>query len=197
MRANSIIVAVLLAASVCQTISARQPHSGYRGFIEWSNDMRSDEYSDWWFTGDPASTHRETNYYSGLTTSHGYQINPIWFVGAGLGLEHCRNINNYIAPLFIHGRADLKFGNFTPFADLRLGANMAEGIGIYLSPSVGYRFNWGRKMGINLSLGYTLTGYKVQYYEGYYTSPEDYEFSYVGKRSLRRSYFSFRLGFDF
>lgn len=177
-------------------VSARLPKRGYRGFVEWSNSLRSEKFMEWNMAG-IAGSYRENTFYTGLTTSHGYQINPMFFVGAGFGMERCTTYDNWVAPLFLQGRIDLKFGKFTPFGDLRIGANIAEGTGVYFSPSIGYRFNWGRKVGINIGAGLTLAGYKVDHYEGTVTGPDSYEIYYVGRRSHMRAYFSFRLGLDF
>lgn len=135
----------------------RQPERGYRGFIDWSNSYRQTET----FTGLP----RVSSYYTGISTSHGYQFNPHLFIGAGIDFERCSKIERDIFALYAQGRTDFKFGKFTPFADLRLGYNFVSGGGVYFSPSVGYRFNWGRKMGINLAAGYTLQGYTSDLYE--------------------------------
>ena len=168
---------------------ARQPSRGYRGFIEWSNDLRTERFSGY--------SSREAMYYTGVTTSHGYQINPMFFAGAGVGLERCGKYSGWVAPLFAEGRADFRFGRFTPFADLRLGLNLAEGMGVYFSPSIGYRINWGRKVGINIGLGMSLAGYKVDlYYVDY--GPNGYlTMTQIGSERRVRPYFSFRLGFDF
>ncbi|MDE5642226.1 MAG: hypothetical protein K2I56_01905 [Muribaculaceae bacterium] len=183
-----IAIAAVLTALGASEAEGRQPHSGYRGFIDWSNDLRSDT-----FYGFP----RQTSFYTGVTTSHGYQINSIFFAGAGIGAEHCSNLDNWIVPVFAEGRADFSFGAFTPFADIRLGANMAEGVGVYFSPSVGYRFNWGRKAGVNLALGMTLGGYKCELYNLVIDDSGYTSLMYVGSERRARPYFTFRVGFDF
>lgn len=175
---------------------ARQPHRGYRGFLEWSSSVRSENFGDFNSHGDLIIS-REGMFYTGFSTSHGYQINPMFFVGAGLGMERCGKLDSWVAPIFIQGRIDLQFGKFTPFGDLRLGANFAQGAGVYISPTIGYRFNWGRKMGINLGAGLSLAGYKSEHFEGSFTAPDSYEIYYVGTRHHVRPYFSFRLGIDF
>ncbi|MDE6395892.1 MAG: hypothetical protein K2K84_01315, partial [Muribaculaceae bacterium] len=108
---------------------------------------------------------RESVFFTGVTTSHGYQINPTFFVGAGIGMERCTKFDDWVAPVFAQGRADFLFGKFTPFADLRLGYQFGQGGGVYFSPTVGYRFNWGRKAGINLGLGMTLAGFKRELFD--------------------------------
>ena len=192
-RTIFLLLAVIAFAHVSE---ARQPKRGYRGFLEWSNSVRSDNFGIIDIHGN-LCMERQGSFYTGFSTSHGYQINPMFFIGAGLGMERCGKLDNWVVPIFIQGRVDLKFGKFTPFGDLRLGANVAEGAGIYISPTIGYRFNWGRKMGINLGAGLTLAGYRAEHYEGTMTDPDSYEIQYVGTKRHIRPYFSFRLGIDF
>lgn len=190
------VIFILAVFAFAFVTEGRQPQRGYRGFLEWSGSYRTEK------TGihiDEANLRmeREGYLYSGITTSHGYQINSMFFVGAGIGLERCGKSAGWIAPVFVQGRVDLKFGKFTPFGDLRLGANLSEGAGVYFSPTVGYRFNWGRKMGVNLGLGLELVGYKIDYYyivlgDDGILAPE-----YIRTGHSVRPYFSFRIGFDF
>ena len=190
------IILILATITLCQVAEARQPGRGYRGFLEWSSSLRSENFGYLDMNGN-LLINRENTFYTGFSTSHGYQINPLFFIGAGLGMERCGSLDNWVAPIFIEGRIDLKFGKFTPYGDLRLGANVAEGAGVYFSPTIGYRFNWGRKMGVNLGAGLTLAGYRVEHYEGTITGPDSYEIQYVGTKRHIRPYFSFRVGIDF
>ncbi len=194
MKRILILVAVIIAMALLA--AARQPQRGYRGFLEWSSSVRSEDFGAFDGLGNLYMTH-ESTFYTGFSTSHGYQIDPMFFIGAGLGMERCGKLDNWVAPLFVQGRIDLKLGRFTPFGDIRLGANLAEGVGVYFSPSIGYRFNRGRKVGINLAAGLTLAGYKAEHYEGTWEGPGSYEIYYTGTRHHVRPYFSFRLGFDF
>ena len=175
---------------------ARQPDRGYRGFVEWSNSLRSENFGYLDINGN-IYMQRDNMYYTGIATSHGYQINSIFFAGAGLDLEYCGNIDNWIASLYVQGRADMKFGGFTPYGDIRLGANLAEGVGVYFSPTIGYRFNWGRKVGINVGAGLSLTGYTSEHYDIVIEDPDSYNIYYTGTKHHVRAYFSFRLGVDF
>lgn len=193
MKKILIILTILLATLSSEAL---QPRRGYRGFFEWSSSVRSEKFAYPGINGN-LMMYRENTFYTGFSTSQGYQINPMFFIGAGLGMEKCTSLDNWVAPVFIQGRIDLKFGKFTPFGDLRLGANVAEGAGVYLSPTMGYRFNWGRKMGVNLGAGLTLAGYRAEHYEVTMTAPDSYEIQYVGTRRHIRAYFSFRLGIDF
>lgn len=187
-----LIILIAIMSAVSPAI-ARQPQKGYRGFIDWSNSYRTE-------ASIPGFS-RTSSFHSGLSTTHGYQINPIFFAGAGLDLEPFTNYGGTFLSVFAEGRADLKLGNFTPFADVRLGYCCDDGGGVYFSPTIGYRFNWGRKVGINLALGMSLNGYTRDMYEinfyDYSDNYYDYSINYIGKHRGADPYFVFRVGFDF
>lgn len=187
----------ILAAVVSLTFAAeaRQPSRGYRGFFDWTSSVRSEKMGSIDFEGN-LYDYREGAFYTGFTTSHGYQIDPMVFLGAGLGFEKCGKFDYEFVPLFVEGRVDMELGKFTPFGDLRVGVNLADGAGVYLSPTVGYRFSWGRKVGVNVGIGYTLVGYKAEHYE-IVSDGDVWDLRYLGKKSHLRSFFSFRVGFDF
>ncbi len=183
------VAAALAAAAVTLGASARQPGKGYRGFLDWSNDVRSEN------TGLDGGN--ETLYYTGFSTSHGYQFNPWVYVGAGFGIEKCTRYDLHLFPVFVHGRTDLQFGRFTPFGEIRLGYNLTDDGGVYFAPNIGYRFNWGRKMGVNVGVGVTLQGIKTHIYE---LSSKPGEYWYLEEKGTRhdcRACFSFRVGIDF
>lgn len=182
------LILLLIFAGLASAAFGRQPGRGYRGFVEWSNSIRAPR---------DGSFGRQTQYYTGLSTSHGYQINPVVFVGAGIDFEHWSDADSNILAFFAQGRADLRLGRFTPFGDIRLGYNAASGAGVYFSPSVGYRFNWGRKVGINLGLGLTVQGYNQKVYD-VGVSPDGYWYAReIGRKRGAVPFFSFRLGLDF
>lgn len=185
-------VSLLVAGTVAY---GRQPREGYRGFIDWNNSVRNDTYGE--YSGNTLYIYDETNYMLGLSTSHGYQINPMFYVGAGVGLERCLSEDSWIAPIFVDGRVDMKFGKLTPFGDLRVGVNVADGIGAYISPMIGYRINWGRKTGLNIGAGVTFAGHSVEHFEVIDDPAGKFDLIYTGTKHRFRTYFSFRIGFDF
>ncbi len=188
------IASLLIVALNC---FARQPKRGYRGFLEWSSSVRSEEIANWTGNGFSGSYH-ESFFFTGASTSHGYQIDQMFFVGAGLGMEYNKTWDVWLVPLYAQGRLDLQLGKFTPYADLRLGYNLSQGGGVYFSPTVGYRFNWGRKMGVNVGLGLSLIDYKIDKYDGTLDFDNGiYEISYIGTYHKVKPYFSFRIGIDF
>lgn len=198
MKKAFILSTLILIASLFA--AARQPERGYRGFIELSNRYRHGTYN--W--NNNAWTY--TEFYTGFSTSHGFQFNPWLFVGAGIDYEIDHKdipdlyFYDYTLSLFVQGRTDLKFGHFTPFADVRIGynANASESGNLYFSPSIGYRFNWGRKIGLNVGVGYTLDGSRYQEYIPGITPEGMHILVPTGIFHQRNySYFSFRIGIDF
>ncbi len=188
---KTILIALMLAL-IASVANAHQPEKGYRGFIDWNNDLTT--YTEFYHGN------RVTYYYSGASTSHGYQFNPSIFLGAGISAERCSRNSNYIVPLFLQIRTDQKFGRLTPFGDLKIGYSLTDGGGIYLSPTLGYRFNWGRRLGINLGLGVTVKGSKIDMYD---INPEIdpstgyLMYKYIGTEHHTKVMFAFRVGIDF
>lgn len=172
------LIAIFALALSAIAATAEMPAKGYRGFVDWSNDIYNSAF------------------YTGLTTTHGYQLNSMFFVGAGVGFEKYTEADSWIVPLYADGRADFNFGGFTPFLDLRLGGNLSEGGGVFFSPTIGYRYNWGRKVGINFGLGMSVVGYTTEWYSLNYSGGA---FSISKYKNAHDSFcsFSFRLGIDF
>lgn len=165
---KKIIITLILVVMCNCMVHSKEPSAGYRGFIEWDNSFgpvdyrHSENILDWII-------------YTGISTSHGYQFNNNLYLGAGLDVS----IGNpgSMVPVFADFRYDRAFGKFTPFGDIRIGYNLAGNRGLYLSPTIGYRFNWGRKAAFNIGLGVTLLG------------DQEHDCVY--------NIFSARLGFDF
>ena len=140
-----------------------------------------------------------------INTSHGYQLNENFFIGAGLGLNiyNARDLQlktnmssndkfpQYVAksgsiallddsvtymravdssymtlPIFLDIRGYLPLQNsaITPFASFRIGYafNLSDGfggMGLYMNPAVGAKYQISPMIGINLSLGYSYQSY--------------------------------------
>lgn len=183
------IVLFLFLITISFALSAKQPQRGYRGFVDWNNSLRIYEWS---------GIGRTTDYFTGFSTSHGYKVNPWIFAGAGFNFEYFSTARDYIIAPFFDFRSDFKFIKFTPFADARIGYSCTDGGGIYFSPFIGYRFNWGRKVGINVGVGITLKGYKSDIVDIEY-NPElgGWDVEYLGMERKVETFLSFRIGLDF
>lgn len=90
-----------------------------------------------------------------LTTTHGVQIFPELFVGAGAGINFYHSSDGAIAlPFFVDVRTDILRSNITPFVDLKVGYSFGEVNGLYVMPSVGCKVNH-----LDFSLGYVSQRY--------------------------------------
>lgn len=153
-----IILLALLGSTIAQA-AGRDPQKGYRGFVE----SESFFYPDLGFL---AGGGGESDFWTGISTTHGYQFNPHLFVGAGMSAVWLLNDVDYHSdksklkylPIFADIRTDLRFGRFTPFADLRMGCNLLRHGSFSGALTIGYRFSWGRRVALNLALGVNLRG---------------------------------------
>ena len=198
MKGRLALILIFLIPGLLQT-EAAQPERGYRGFVEWANEASID-----------VSLHdspTDSKYYTGVSVSQGYQFNPYLFVGGGIMVEQLIDAGDledgnriYSAPVFAEVRSDMKFGRFTPFVDARIGYNFSNYGGIYFSPMVGYRIGIYRKIGINISVGYSMTGNRNTIEKVVTNLGPD------GMSGTNTTYhrthtfngtFAFRLGFDF
>lgn len=184
------LIYFFVIAFLATSVNAKELKSGYRGFFEWDNHLT--RYDEW------IPAHRVTYYYSGLSTSHGYQINPHVFVGAGLAIDYCQRDESIEVPLFLQARTDFRFGRFTPFADLRGGYTLTDGECWNLSPTIGYRFDWGRRVGLNIGLGATIDFHEVEVFNVVLDEPTGYwMLTHVGQDIRTKLLFTFRIGIDF
>lgn len=162
---------ILFAVAVYSSLSAKYPEKGYRGFVEqnieigWATGYRYvPSPGDGWM--DYYEDYTSTFALWGLSTSHGYQFNPHFFLGAGIMFQIGSGdvMRRLELPLFIHARTDLQFGKWPIYGDLRLGGTfMARNLKggedkLQITPSIGYRWDWGRRTCGNISLGVSLHG---------------------------------------
>lgn len=163
MRKIFVIITILLVGFAQLHAGGRDPQRGYRGFVE----VESLFYPNLGFlSGDGG----DSDLWIGASTTHGYQLNPHLFVGAGMSClwvvndSDCRTDSPRVKylPLFADIRTDWRFGRFTPFADLRMGCNLLRHGAFSGALTIGYRFDWGRRVALNLALGVNLRGYRTE-----------------------------------
>lgn len=135
------------------------PTRGYRAFINFGLGAGVGDYGD--------------NKIE-ISTVHGYQINPKWFVGLGVGDYYYVDNDLEVIPIFAEGRYEFKEGRFSPFVSMRLGAAIVldgGGTNFYYSPSFGLRV----ANRLNLSVAYDATSIDMcdeYYYDEYYYMEE-------------------------
>lgn len=145
---------LLTALMLSFTMAANEPQKGYRGFVDTNVDLSFQQgaYGD-----------NTTTVYYGISTSHGCQINRHYFLGAGLMFERHHPVSHnsgFGFPVYLHARTDWTFGKFPLYGDVRIGGVILGDYRLYLSPTVGYRLNLGRKSNLNFGIGLNLRGYR-------------------------------------
>ncbi len=115
--------------------------SGYRGFIDYGYTHG---------VGNVKNNRFE------IISSHGYQFNPIFFLGLGVGYNLSLNKKESSLPLFINPRINFLDEGTTPFWDVKGGYSFFGGRGYYVSSSFGVSFSKNDKVAFNIGLGYTL-----------------------------------------
>lgn len=161
------------------TTLEKSPAKGYSGMLDFTYGVG---------VGDAESSR------VGLSTVHGYQINPYIFVGGGLAVNYFYDDELVNIPFFADARATLPLGT-SPVAlyfDYRIGYAAGDVSGFYMSPSVGVRF--GRNAAFTLSIGYEMQNCDITYYDGYYYRGDYYYNSYTDTGNAGA--INFRLGIE-
>ena len=135
----------LLFASLLTTTAFAQDAKSYRGFTDFNYTLGVGEASE--------DFDRFT-----LSTTHGYQIDDIFFVGAGVSLEYVRDIAEALVPIYVDARVDipLQSRNIKPFVDTKVGYAAGEIDGFYFAPTIGIRVPVKFVKAMNFGLGYKL-----------------------------------------
>ena len=115
-----------------------------------------------------------------INTSHGYQINPIIYLGAGVGLHFMSSYetsgmdialderdSQIDIPLFANFKCNFSKGKFVPFTDIKCGSYINNNGGLYLNTSLGFRIATDQKKAINVSFGYTTEKLEFQQFNDF------------------------------
>lgn len=137
----------------------------------------------------------------GLQVINGYQVNPYFTAGIGVGLNQHFSSAAFM-PVFLDLRGTLLRQRVSPFIDLAggwaFGLNVHEEEpdegGLYLNPAFGVRFFVSRQASLNLSVG-------MRYQEGTYSyadwSPYQNTPIIVTDQRITRNAFTLRFGVTF
>lgn len=184
------ILLFIAACIMAFSANARDPQRGYRGFVDWENTIGNTDYT----SNSDGSNYRECAWMSGISTSHGYQFNSHIFLGIGAAFVFMPMVDG-ILPVFVNFRYDYSHRKFRPFGDFRIGYNFYNGF--YMSPTIGYRLNWGRKVNLNFGLGVTVCGKTKNIGTPIPSdSPEGFSYSWE-KKNYADTFFTLRIGIDF
>ena len=209
MKRILILVYMLAVVGMAMANPYQSPRRGYRGFVETGFSRSLNRIPSLDLTNGEYKNNHDA--FILLSTTHGYQFNKNLFLGGGIMLGFGEETE---LPIYVNGRYDFKFNKITPFADLRIGYNIGKegrSSGFWFSPTIGYRFNWGRKVGLNVGIGFSfkdMVTNKVKtiigapdypWYEpdeGAYDPNKEY-LVWDGSRRRLEGYWTIRIGIDF
>ena len=96
-----------------------------------------------------------------LSTSHGYQFNPYFYLGAGIAANYYFDAEVIGMPIFAHLRSNILNNSISPYIDFRIGYSPLKDVqGLYLTPSIGCKIK-----SFNVSVGYVMQKAKYYYYD--------------------------------
>ena len=167
---------------------------GYRGFADLGYTIGIGDY--------------EFNRFE-ISTTHGFQVCPYFFVGAGVGFHFMSKYetngmkyaldtreSNTGIPLYADFRGTFTKTKFAPLVDVKLGHFLSNGDGFYANVSAGFRIRTIGKQSVNLSIGYTFEKLKFETFDSF-THP-GINMNYTrSSRLLDTEGISIKLGYEF
>lgn len=143
-----------------------------------------------------------------VNTSHGYQISPYFFIGAGIGLHFMPEYetpdmdialdtreSSVDIPVFANVRANFTKGKITPFVDLKGGTYLTNNGGLYANLSIGCRIATNAKNGIYIAAGYTMAKIEFETFERF-TSSSSMDYTRSGRKCDTEG-ISIKVGYEF
>lgn len=193
------ITLLLFFVLSCCISKAQSIQTGYHGFVDLGYNYYISQLS-------PSTIE--------LTTSHGYQFNPYFFLGAGLGFDftgeatwgevdhkpYNKRESKVDIPIFFNLRANFTKTMLTPFVDGKVGAYINNEGGIYANFSLGCRYSINNGNGISVSVGYEMRKVTVEQLEmvtGNKYNNYNYSIYYSERPDQSVDGFVFKVGFDF
>ena len=136
----TLVVVVLFA-----TTAFSQEVKNYRGFTDLSYTLGVGENSE------------DFDRYA-LSTTHGYQLDDLFFIGAGVSFDYVRDLAAALIPIYADVRMDvpLRSRNIKPFFDAKIGYAAGEVDGFYFAPTIGVRVPVNFVKAMNFGFGYKL-----------------------------------------
>lgn len=143
-----------------------------------------------------------------LSSTHGYQINPYLFIGAGLGIQLMSeyetpgmdiplDYRDFLVdvPIYANVRLTVIDGPISPFIDGKCGYYLTHHGALYLNASVGCRFSTWGKQAVNVYIGYSNENLEFKTFDRFYSSNNmDYN---RDKRNLATEGLTIKLGYEF
>lgn len=169
------------------------PGNGYRGFADFGYTVGVGDYEFGRFE---------------VSTTQGYQFNPYFFVGGGVGFHFMQSYETagmeialdkrdakVSIPLFADLRGTFSKRKFAPFIDLKAGYFLTNNDGLYGNISVGCRMTVKRKQAVSLSVGYTYEKLEFETFDRFMNSTS---MNYTrSSRKLDCEGISIKIGYEF
>ena len=135
----------LVVAALLATTAFAQDAKKYRGFTDLS------------YTLGVGDTSKDFDRFT-LSTTHGYQLDDMFFVGAGVSFEYVRDLAASLVPIYADVRMDmpLRSRNIKPYVDAKIGYAAGQIDGFYFAPTIGIRVPVKFVKAMNFGLGYKL-----------------------------------------
>ncbi len=188
----------IILAICCTLLSANAQDNtfggGYRGFADLGYTIGVGDYEFGRFE---------------ISTTHGYQVNPYFFIGGGVGFHFMSSYetkgmeyaldkrdSKVSIPLFADFRGTFSKRKFAPFVDLKLGYFVTNNDGFYGNISAGCRMALKGKQGISLSIGYTYEKLEFQTFDRFTNSGHNMNYT-RSPRKLDCEGISIKLGYEF
>lgn len=155
---------------------------------QWSNNFAAKQgYAGFVDVGGGFGIGNNAGPYTEVTTSHGCQIIPYLFMGAGFGFHYDFDWEAAILPIFVDLRCNFLNSNVTPFVGMKVGYSVLDAEGLYFNPSIGCRFGLSNNFAMNVTFNYQMQKATFGGGWGYY---------YVeAKRAMNN--IGFKVGFEF
>lgn len=191
MKKLLVSLAVLFTSQVM--VAQNTSEGCYRGFVDGGYTIGIGDYEFGRFE---------------INTSHGYQINPFFFIGGGLGLHFMPEYKTkgmdipldqreakVDIPVFANLRANFSKGKIVPFVDGKAGTYVTNNGGLYLNLSAGCRFAVNEKQGVNVSVGYTTEKLEFETFKSFISSKD---MNYMtSPRKLNTEGIAIKVGYEF
>ena len=190
---NIFTIAIILAFAITSVNAQNISNNCYRGYVDAGYTFGIGDYDFGRFE---------------VNTSHGYQINPYLYVGAGVGLHFMSSYktsgmdipldtrdNKVDIPVFANARCNILKGKISPFIDLKGGTYVNNNGGLYVNLSAGCRIATNSKQAVNISVGYTTEKLEFQTFS-HFTS--NYNLNYIRKPEIYNAEgITLKIGYEF
>jgi hypothetical protein len=190
------LLSLALLGTVVLGVSAQSSNTAggcYRGFVDAGYTVGIGDYEFGRFE---------------VNTSHGYQINPYFYVGAGVGFHFMpsyetpdmdipldKRDSKVDIPVFANARINFSKSKVTPFIDAKGGTYVTNNGGLYVNGSAGIRIACNGKQAINIMVGYTLE--KLEF-ETFWKFNNTHSMSYTRKPTTYETEgVSLKIGYEF